>query len=74
MLTSTILDEDTAELQEQYLKNTKKLYKLGVKEWIKQMQMINLYLPSMETGRQRMTEQILIKWCVAPNLPPRWRE
>eukprot|EP00957_Ditylum_brightwellii_P146690 11166290-Ditylum_brightwellii.AAC.1 len=74
MLTSTILEEDAAELQEQYLKNTNKPFKLGVKEWIKRMQTINSYLPSMKTGRQRMTEQNLIKWCIAPNLPPRWPE
>eukprot|EP00957_Ditylum_brightwellii_P005549 425489-Ditylum_brightwellii.AAC.1 len=48
MLTSTILEDDAAENQVQFLRNTKKPRKLKVKQWIKRMQAINSYLPTME--------------------------
>eukprot|EP00957_Ditylum_brightwellii_P033397 2530461-Ditylum_brightwellii.AAC.1 len=37
------------------------------------MQAINSYLPAMERGRQKLTETQLIKYCMAPNLPPHWK-
>eukprot|EP00957_Ditylum_brightwellii_P161187 12273191-Ditylum_brightwellii.AAC.1 len=37
------------------------------------MQAINSYLPQIEWNRQKLTEIQLIKWCIAPNLPPCWR-
>eukprot|EP00957_Ditylum_brightwellii_P123746 9433731-Ditylum_brightwellii.AAC.1 len=73
VLMSTILEEDAAENQVQYLQNTKKPRRLKVKQWIKRMQAINSYLPLMEQIRQKLTEIQLIKWCIAPNLPPCWR-
>eukprot|EP00957_Ditylum_brightwellii_P155977 11872076-Ditylum_brightwellii.AAC.1 len=73
VLTSTILEDDAGEHQLQYLRSTKKPRKLKVKQWIKRMQAINSYLPAMERGGQKLTKTQLIKWCVAPNLPPCWK-
>eukprot|EP00957_Ditylum_brightwellii_P054563 4134435-Ditylum_brightwellii.AAC.1 len=73
MLMSTILEDDAAENQVQFLQNTKKPRKLKVKQWIKRMQAINSYLPQMEWNQRKLTETQLIKWCIAPNLPPPWK-
>ena len=73
-LIEEILDDEAVENQVQYLKRTKKPRSVEVKRWIKRMRLINSFLPKMEANTNAMTEIVLIKECIRPNIPNHWME
>ena len=73
-LIEKILDDEAVENQVQYLKRTKKPRSVEVKRWIKRMRLINSFLPKMEANTNAMTEIVLIKECIRPNIPNHWME
>ena len=45
---------------------------MSVKDWIKRIKVINGYLPLMEVGAVKFTEEELIRYVIKPNIPRSW--
>ena len=66
------LDAEAYDNQREYLRSTKKPRNISVKDGIKRIKVINGYLPLMEVGATKSTEEELIRYVIKPNIPMSW--
>ena len=71
-LTERQIDEDSFCKQKKYLESTKKPRVMKSKEWINRLKMINNYLSRMQRGKQKYTDQELIKKIIWNTIPEAW--
>ena len=67
-----LIDQEAYDDQREYLRSTKKPQNLTVKNWIKRIKVINGYLPLLEVGGEKFTEEGLIRYVTKPNIPKSW--
>ena len=67
-----LIDPKAFDDQREYLRSTKKTQNMTVRDWIKRIKVINGYLPLMELGAMKFTEEELIRYLIKPNIPRSW--
>ena len=68
-----ILGEDACENLKEYLERTKKPKTMKVRQWVRRVRHLNLYLKILSGGKgANFDEKELSRKCIAPNIPMAW--
>ena len=68
-----LLGEDACENLKEYMERTKKPKTMKVRQWVRRVRHLNLYLKILSGGKgDHFDEKDLSRKCIAPNIPVTW--
>ena len=67
--TEEVLGHDAFENQMEYLKRTKKPKKMSVDDWMRRIRNINFSIPVIDSSQTALTDNVLIRDVILPNVP-----
>ena len=71
-VTRDVIGSEAYSNQREWLRSARKPRSLKAGKWVRRLKTINNYLTVMDPDRQPYTEQQLVEYCIAPNIPHEW--